>query len=97
MTLITQFLAIKKPIDLLKIFLVYAAALLIAASPFIVAYIGSSIEEMLKGHEVHEGNSGFMALMWLFLISIPFGIFVLVFSTVVYIKNAVGFLRSKEV
>jgi hypothetical protein len=97
MTLITQFLAIKKPLDLLKIFLVYAAALLIAASPFIVAYIGSSIEEMLKGHEVHEGNSGFMALMWLFLISIPFGIFVLVFSTVVYIKNAVGFLRSKEV
>jgi len=96
MNIVTQFLAIKRPTDLFKIFLVYAAALLIAALPFIVAYIGSSIEEIIKGHEVHEGNSAFMAFMWLFLFSIPFGAFIAIFSTVVNIKNAVGFLRSRE-
>jgi len=64
--------------------------------PFIIAYVGSSIEEMISGEAMHEGNSAFMAFMWLFLFSIPFGAFIVLFSTITYIKNAFSFLSGKE-
>ena len=64
MTVISKYLEENRRVDLLNILLAYILIIITAFSPVAIAFVGAEIESAIKGHPVHEGNSGIMAIGW---------------------------------
>jgi hypothetical protein len=75
--------------------LAYILIIIAAFSPVAIAFVGAEIESVIKGHPVHEGNSGIMAIGWLVLLTFPGGIILIVICTAIYIKNVFIFIKGK--
>jgi hypothetical protein len=95
MTEISKYLEVNRRVDLLKILLAYILIIIAAFSPVAIAFVGAEIESVIKGHPVHEGNSGIMAIGWLVLLTFPGGIILIVICTAIYIKNVFIFIKGK--
>ena len=95
MTEISKYLEENRRVDLLKILLAYILIIITAFSPVAIAFVCAEIESAIKGHPVHEGNSGIMAIGWFALLTLPGGIILIVICTAIYIKNVFVFIRGK--
>jgi hypothetical protein len=95
MTEISKYLEVNRRVDLLKILFAYILISIAAFSPVAIAFVGAEIESVIKGHPVHEGNSGIMAIGWLVLLTFPGGIILIVICTAIYIKNVFVFIKGK--
>jgi len=85
---------ISKPVHFIKIFVGYALIILIGLSPVLISFVGGSIEHLITGKQVHEGNSIFGAILWFMFYTIPFGFVLLLFWTSIVVKSVVHYFKQ---
>ena len=85
---------ISKPTHFLKILVGYFLIILIGLSPVLISFVSGSIEHLLTGKQVNEGNSIFGAIFWLMFYTIPFGFVLLLFWTSIIAKSVVNYFKQ---
>ena len=85
---------ISKPTHFLKILVGYSLIILIGLSPVLISFVSGSIEHLLTGKQVNEGNSIFGAVIWLMFYTIPFGFILLLFWTSIIVKSVVNYFKQ---
>lgn len=70
------------------------AILFFALFPALLGLGGAWITEQMTGHRQHEGNSFWMALPWLCMLTIPAGAIALVIFTITAIFNVLKLYKK---